>query len=191
MTRPPLAIRRRAVPAHGPWPVTVPPVLQRVYAARGVCGPADAELKLANLLPPDSLGQLDAAVTLLADAIATDARIVVVGDFDCDGATGTAVAVRGLRLLGARDVVHQVPHRHRHGYGLSPALVADLVPLAPSLVLTVDSGIACHAGVAAAKAHGWRVLVTDHHLPGDRLPDADAIVDPNLPASALLGKASA
>ena len=191
MTRPPLALRRRDVPPHGPWPDDVPAVLQRIYAARGVLSPAEAELRLANLLPPDTLGQLDAAVALLAGAIARGARIVVVGDFDCDGATGTAVAVRGLRLLGATDVVYQVPHRHRHGYGLSPALVEDLVALAPDLVLTVDSGIACHAGVAAAKARGWRVLVTDHHLPGERLPAADAIVDPNVDGDAFPSKALA
>ena len=128
---------------------------------------------------------------MLADALARGERIVVVGDFDCDGATGTAVAVRGLRLLGATDVVYQVPHRQRHGYGLSPALVEELAVLAPDLVLTVDSGIACHAGIAAAKARGWRVLVTDHHLPGERLPDADAIVDPNLAGDAFPSKALA
>jgi single-stranded-DNA-specific exonuclease len=194
MTPPPPRIRRRVVPAHGPWPDSVPPVLQRVYAARGVLDAAQAELKLSRLLPPDALGRVGAAVQLLADAIAGNRHIVVVGDFDCDGATGTAVAVRGLRLLGARYVGYRVPHRHRHGYGLSPALVDELATLqpAPELLLTVDSGIACHAGVAAAKARGWQVLVTDHHLPGATLPAADAIVDPNLaddpfPSKALAG----
>ena len=191
--RPPATrIVRREVPAFGPWPESVPPVLQRIYAARGVLTPADGELRLARLLSPDALGQVDQAALMLADAIASDAHVVVVGDFDCDGATGTAVAVRGLRLLGARHVSYQVPHRARHGYGLSPALVEDLVAMAPDLLLTVDSGIACHAGIAAAKARGWRVLVTDHHLPGETLPDADVIVDPNLgddsfPSKALAG----
>ena len=191
--RPPATrIVRRDVPAFGPWPDSVPPVLQRIYAARGVLTPADGELRLARLLPPDALGQVDQAAAMLADAIGSNAHVVVVGDFDCDGATGTAVAVRGLRLLGARHVSYQVPHRARHGYGLSPALVEDLVPMAPDLLLTVDSGIACHAGIAAAKARGWRVLVTDHHLPGGTLPDADVIVDPNLgddsfPSKALAG----
>ena len=191
--RPPATrIVRRDVPAFGPWPDSVPPVLQRIYAARGVLTPADGELRLARLLPPDALGQVDQAAAMLADAIGSNAHVVVVGDFDCDGATGTAVAVRGLRLLGARHVSYQVPHRARHGYGLSPALVEDLVAMAPDLLLTVDSGIACHAGIAAAKARGWRVLVTDHHLPGDTLPDADVIVDPNLgddsfPSKALAG----
>ena len=191
--RPPATrIVRRDVPAFGPWPDSVPPVLQRIYAARGVLTPADGELRLARLLPPDALGQVDQAAAMLADAIGSNAHVVVVGDFDCDGATGTAVAVRGLRLLGARHVSYQVPHRARHGYGLSPALVEDLVAMAPDLLLTVDSGIACHAGIAAAKARGWRVLVTDHHLPGETLPDADVIVDPNLgddsfPSKALAG----
>lgn len=188
----PVRILRRDVPAHGPWPDSVPPALQRIYAARGVATPADGELKLARLLPPDALGHLPQAADLLADAIAGGKHIVVVGDFDCDGATGTAVAVRGLRLLGATHVSFQVPHRVTHGYGLSPALVEHLEAFAPDVVLTVDSGIACHAGIAAAKARGWQVLVTDHHLPGETLPDADVIVNPNLggdgfPSKALAG----
>lgn len=186
-----IRILRRAVPAHGPWPDTVPAALQRVYAARGVLTPADGELRLARMLSPDSLGSVAEAAQLLAEAIAGGRRIVVVGDFDCDGATGTAVAVRGLRLLGARDVTYQVPHRVRHGYGLSPALVEDLVALAPDLLLTVDSGIACHAGIAAARARGWQVLVTDHHLPGERLPAANVIVNPNLDGDGFPSKALA
>jgi single-stranded-DNA-specific exonuclease len=169
----------------------MPPVLQRIYAARGVRTPADGELRLARLLPPDALGQLPQAAVLLADAIAGGKHIVVVGDFDCDGATGTAVAVRGLRLLGASRVSYQVPHRVTHGYGLSPALVEHLEASAPDVVLTVDSGIACHAGIAAAKARGWQVLVTDHHLPGETLPDADVIVNPNLGGDAFPSKALA
>ena len=128
---------------------------------------------------------------LLADAISANRHIVIVGDFDCDGATGTAVAVRGLRMLGARRVSYQVPHRITHGYGLSPALVEDMVALQPDLVVTVDSGIACLAGVAAAKARGWQVLITDHHLPGAELPPADVIVNPNLDGDAFPSKALA
>jgi len=173
-------IRRRIVDVRGEWPDSVPPLLRRIYAARGVDDPVLAQPKLAQLPPPDSLGGLDAAVALLSDAIARDARILVVGDFDADGATACALAVRGLRMLGARDVVHAVPNRMVHGYGLSPALVDELVGLKPDLLVTVDHGVACHAGVAAAKALGWQVLVTDHHLPGDALPPADAIVNPNL-----------
>lgn len=172
-------VRREAV-ACGEWPDDVHPVLRRVYAARGVFRPDQARPKLADLLPPDALGGIEAATSLLGDAIRRDRRIVVVGDFDCDGATGVAVGVRGLRMLGARHVAYQVPHRVLHGYGLTPALVAAMEPLRPELVVTVDSGIACLAGVAEAKSRGWQVLVTDHHLPGADLPAADAIVNPNL-----------
>jgi single-stranded-DNA-specific exonuclease len=182
------AIRRREVPAHGPWPGAVHPVLQRVYAARGVLRPADAELRLQALLHPSALGGLQAALALLERARDEDWKIVVVGDFDADGATGTAVAVRGLRMLGLRRVGFRVPHRMLHGYGLSPALVADLAPERPDLIVTVDNGIASHAGVAAAQAAGIQVLVTDHHLPGDSLPAADAIVDPNLPGDGFPSK---
>jgi single-stranded-DNA-specific exonuclease len=175
----PPRILRRPVPTIGDWPEHVPDVLRRVYAARGVLSHAESELRLADLLPPDALGGIEAASALLTDAIRNDRRIVIVGDFDCDGATGTAVGVRGLRLLGARNVAYQVPHRVLHGYGLSPVLVEAMLPLQPELVITVDNGIACLAGVAAARALGWRVLITDHHLPGAQLPDANAIVNPN------------
>ncbi len=187
-----LLIRRREVAESGDWPEGVHPVLRRVYAARGVTDITQVRHRLGGLLPPASLGGLDAAVALLADAIARNLRLCVIGDFDCDGATGTAVAVRGLRLLGARDVHYRVPHRLTHGYGLSPALVADLADVSPDVIITVDSGIACVAGVAAAQAAGIRVIVTDHHLPGAHLPQADAIVNPNLhgdgfPSKALAG----
>lgn len=187
----PAQLIRRPVPEHGPWPAAVPAVLQRVYAARGVLRPEDAELKLARLLPPESLGHVEAAVRLLAAAISANKHIVIVGDFDCDGATGTAVAVRGLRMLGATRVSYQVPHRITHGYGLSPALVEDMVPLGPDVLVTVDNGIACHAGVAAARARGWEVLITDHHLPGSELPPANVIVNPNLDGDAFPSKALA
>jgi single-stranded-DNA-specific exonuclease len=173
-------IRRRAPGTiSGDWGA-MPSLLQRLHAARGSGDPAQAQPRLARLLPPDTLGGLDAAVALLARAIADDRHIVVVGDFDCDGATACAVGVRGLRMLGAQRVSHAVPNRVVHGYGLSPGLVEDLAALRPDLLVTVDHGIACHAGIAAAKARGWQVLVTDHHLPGDALPPAVAIVNPNL-----------
>ncbi|HZV22416.1 MAG TPA: DHH family phosphoesterase, partial [Luteimonas sp.] len=155
---------------------------------RGAHGIDQAQPRLSQLLPPDSLGGLDAATTLLAAAIAADRHIVVVGDFDCDGATACAVGVRGLRMLGAQRVSHAVPNRIVHGYGLSPGLVEDLAALQPDLLVTVDHGIACHAGIAAAKARGWQVLVTDHHLAGPTLPPADAIVDPNQPGDAFPSK---
>lgn len=167
------------------------PLLSRLYAARGLQSADDADLALARLLPPDDLRGLDAAVDLLLDAIGNDRRIIVVGDFDCDGATGAALAVRGLSMLGARQVGFKVPHRVLHGYGLTPGLVEELIPLSPELVITVDSGIACLPGVTRAKALGWRVLVTDHHLPGEQLPAADAIVNPNQPGCAFASKALA
>lgn len=173
------SIQRRECVVGSAWPATMPALLQRIYAGRGVHDLASAQPRLAQLLPPQGLLGLDAATALLADAIAADRHILVVGDFDCDGATACAVGVRGLRMLGARRVSYAVPNRIVHGYGLSPALVAELAGLQPDLLVTVDHGIACHAGVAAAKALGWQVLVTDHHLPGDALPPADAIVNPN------------
>ena len=182
--------RRECGPVDG-WPASVPPLLRRIYAARGIADPAHAHPRLAQLPPPDALGGLVDAVRLLADAIRRDTRILVVGDFDADGATACAVAVRGLRMLGARDVVHAVPNRMLHGYGLSPGLVEELAALQPGLLVTVDHGVACHAGVAAAKGRGWPVLVTDHHLPGEALPPADAIVNPNLRGDAFACKALA
>ncbi len=181
-------IRRRLPGPPGTWSDAIPALLRRVYCARGAHDADAAQPRLANLLPPDTLSGIDAAVALLAEAIAGDRHVLVVGDFDCDGATACAVAVRGLRMLGARRVSHAVPNRMVHGYGLSPALVAELAPLAPDLLLTVDHGIACHAGIAAARDLGWRVLVTDHHLPGERLPAADAVVNPNLPGDGFPSK---
>ena len=183
-----MQIVRRAPAAAGQWPEHVPALLQRIYAARGAHDLASAQPRLAQLLPPQQLQGIDAAVALLADAIAGDKRILVVGDFDCDGATATALAVRGLRLLGARNVVHAVPNRIVHGYGLSVGLVAELAALQPELLVTVDHGIACLPGVSAAKELGWQVLVTDHHLPGAQLPAADAIVNPNQPGCGFASK---
>jgi len=185
-----LQIRRRVgqgVPSG--WAESVHPVLQQVYAARGVLGPAQVEHRLARLLSPLMLGGMAQAVELLVEAIRDDWTIVIAGDYDCDGATGTAVAVRGLRLLGARRVSYAVPNRFIHGYGLSPALVESLQPK-PQLIVTVDNGVASVAGVAAAKAHGIRVIVTDHHLPGEQLPAVDAMVNPNLVNIEKCGHAS-
>lgn len=172
------------------WPDSVHPVLQAVYAARGVFAPAQVEHRLARLLPPTTLGGLGQAVELLATAISEDWSILIAGDYDCDGATGTTVAVRGLRMLGARHVGYAIPNRFIHGYGLTPALVASLQPV-PRLIVTVDNGVASVAGVAAARALGIRVIVTDHHLPGVQLPDADAMVNPNLAGDAFPSKALA
>ena len=184
-------VRRTAVAPAGDWPAHWPPLLQRVHSARGSTDAQQALPRLADLLPFQGMSGIDTAVDLLQDAIARDAHIVVVGDFDCDGATACAVGVRGLRMLGATRVSHAVPNRIVHGYGMTPGLVEELAGLQPDLLVTVDHGIACHAGIAAAKARGWQVLVTDHHLPGSTLPDADAIVDPNQPGDTFASKAMA
>jgi single-stranded-DNA-specific exonuclease len=186
---PPLRIvRRESTLQPHDWPAAVHPVLQQVYAARGVACPDDVGHRLSGLLLPDALGGIAHAVDLLRDAIAQDRRIIIAGDYDCDGATGCAVGVRGLRLLGARNVGYAVPDRAVQGYGLTPALVATLEP-APDLIITVDNGIASLAGVASARARHSQVIVTDHHLPAATLPDADAIVNPNLPGDGFASKA--
>lgn len=167
------------------------PVLRRVLAARGIRDAAEIEHRLAHLAAPAQLGGIKSACVLLADALRHQRRICVVGDFDCDGATGTAVAVRGLRLLGARHVDYRVPHRAVHGYGLSKALVLELVESRPDLIITVDNGISSLAGVATARELGMDVLVTDHHLPGANLPVANAIVNPNLEGDGFPSKAMA
>jgi len=184
-------VRREAVAPAGDWPAHWPPLLQRVHAARGSTDAQQAMPRLADLLPFQAMSGIDAAAQLLQEAITRDAHIVVVGDFDCDGATACAVGVRGLRMLGAKRVSHAVPNRIVHGYGMTPGLVEELAGLQPDLLVTVDHGIACHAGIAAAKARGWQVLVTDHHLPGATLPQADAIVDPNQPGDTFPSKALA
>jgi single-stranded-DNA-specific exonuclease len=166
----------------------VHPVVGRVLAARGAESLPD--YSLAKLLPP-TLGGLAKACELLEEAILERKRIVVVGDFDADGATGTALAVRGLQALGAGDVHWRVPDRFRHGYGLGRTLVGELSEIRPDVVLTVDQGVSSHEGVALAREAGMRVIVTDHHLPGESLPPADAIVNPNLAEERFGSKALA
>jgi single-stranded-DNA-specific exonuclease len=184
----PLSIRQREVPAAAAaLESVVPPRIARLLAARGVRAPGEVELKLAGLAPPQGLRDLGLAAGRVCSAIDSGERILVVGDFDADGATGTAVAVRGLRALGARDVCFAVPDRQRHGYGLSPGLVDELCALRPRLLVTVDQGTSSIAGVERAAAAGIDVLVTDHHLPGPQLPPALAIVNPNLTAGHALG----
>ncbi|SIT37878.1 ssDNA exonuclease, 5'--_ 3'-specific [Paraburkholderia ribeironis] len=166
------------------------PVLARLYAARGVCLPDEIETGLARLVPPAALQSCEDAAVLLADAIQQQRRMLVVADYDCDGATACAVAVRGLRMLGGR-IDYLVPNRMEHGYGLTPDIVALAASGAsgkPDLLITVDNGIASVDGVAAANALGIDVLVTDHHLPGDELPAARAIVNPNQPGCTFPSK---
>lgn len=173
-------VRPRPLPAFNAsdWP-DVPPTIQRIYAGRGVLTLAETEFRLSKLLPVSLLGGIDNAAALLAQAIMNDRVIMIAGDYDCDGATGTATGYRGLRMLGCKHLNFSIPNRFRHGYGVSPELVADMQPT-PDLILTVDSGVSSVEGVAAAKARGITVVITDHHLPPEVLPDADAIVNPNL-----------
>ncbi len=171
-------IERRTAPSKVQFSADLHPLLQRIYAHRGVQSEAELALSLQALLPISSLGQVDAAAALLQQALAAQWRIVIIGDFDADGATSTALAVSVLRSLGA-DVDFLVPNRFAFGYGLSPEIVAVAAEMQPQLLVTVDNGIANHAGVAAAQAAGMRVLITDHHLPAESLPSADVIVNPN------------
>lgn len=171
-------IQRRSVPEIE-LPESLPPLLRRIYAARGIRDAGELELGLDRLPGFESLTDIDAATELLHGALERDERILVVGDFDADGATATALAVHALTAFGAARVDHLVPDRARHGYGLSPEIVEVALERRPDLIVTVDNGIASVAGTAAAKAAGCKVLITDHHLPPEQLPDADAIVNPN------------
>jgi single-stranded-DNA-specific exonuclease len=157
------------------------PVLARLYAARGVQHAAELDLALERLLPPDRLKHMDAAVALLVKSVRAGQRILIVADFDADGATSCALGVRALRSMGAPDVRYVVPNRFEYGYGLTPEIVAVAAQQQPQLLITVDNGISSVEGVRAAKALGMSVLITDHHLPGAELPVADAIVNPNQP----------
>jgi single-stranded-DNA-specific exonuclease len=186
-----MRIETRPLPAVLPDLGNLPPLLTRLYASRGVQSALELERGLAHLLPVAQLKGLDAAVQLLVEALAARQRILIVGDFDADGATASSVAVLGLRGLGAAHVEYLVPNRFDYGYGLTPEIVAVALTRAPQLLLTVDNGISSVEGVAAARAAGLRVLVTDHHLPGDELPLADAIVNPNQPGCTFPSKALA
>ena len=173
-------IRRRKVPSTGiELKRDLHPLIARIYAARGITNDTELDYSLARLAPYHSLTQIDRASELLFEAVVNDRSILVVGDFDADGATSCAVAVLGLRLLGAKQVDYLIPNRFEYGYGLTPEIVAVAVRSQPYLLVTVDNGISSMAGVRAAVEQGIRVLVTDHHLPGADLPPADAIVNPN------------
>ncbi|HCU54221.1 MAG TPA: single-stranded-DNA-specific exonuclease RecJ [Gammaproteobacteria bacterium] len=157
------------------------PVLARVYAARHVASSAELEHTLELLQPPGLLKGMEAAVDLLARAIRNGLRLLIVADFDADGATSCALALRALRAMGAREVQFVVPNRFEYGYGLTPEIVAVAAQYQPDVLITVDNGISSIEGVQAAKALGMQVLITDHHLPAAELPLADAIVNPNQP----------
>ncbi len=163
------------------------PVLARILAARGVARPSELSTELTDLLSPAQLKDIDDAARYLADAIAAGKRLLIVADYDCDGATACAVGVRGLRMLGAQ-VGYIVPNRFEYGYGLSPEIVALAAREQPDVLVTVDNGIADVAGVAAANALGIDVVVTDHHMPGAQLPEARVIVNPNQPGCGFPSK---
>jgi single-stranded-DNA-specific exonuclease len=166
------------------------PLLARLYAARGVTDPAELDLSFKALLPPDALTGARAAAVLLADAIGAGTRMAIVADYDCDGATACAVGMRALRAFGA-DVCYLVPDRAKFGYGLTPPVAELAARLEPGVLITVDNGIASIEGIAHARAHGMATVVTDHHLPGKTLPEADVIVNPNQPGCAFPSKALA
>ena len=186
-----MRIEPRPLPEQLPNLGELPPLLQRLYAARGVTCAEELDKGLARLIPYKQLKGIDAAVELLVEALEKRQRILFVGDFDADGATASSVGVLGLRMLGAAHVDYLVPNRFEYGYGLTPEIVAVALQRQPELLVTVDNGISSVDGVAAAKAAGLKVLVTDHHLPGPELPAADAIVNPNQPGCAFPSKALA
>lgn len=184
----------RDIPPRSVWALEqagIHPLLARLFAARGVTSTDELDDALAKLLPPSSMLGLDRAAALLADAIHQDKRLCIVADYDCDGATACAVAVRGLRLLGARHVDYLVPDRVVDGYGLTPPISKRVKAQGADVLITVDNGIASVEGVAAAKELGLQVLVTDHHLPGQTLPEADVIVNPNQPGCGFASKSIA
>jgi single-stranded-DNA-specific exonuclease len=167
------------------------PLLARLYASRGLASVAEIKTDLNALLPPGELKGIQSAASMLADAIEAESRIVIVADYDCDGATACAVCLRALRSMRAASVQYFVPDRAVHGYGLSPSVVEALAGLEPDLLITVDNGIASVEGVKAAKARGMTTVITDHHLAGDELPDADVIVNPNQPGCTFPSKSLA
>lgn len=173
-------IRRQPQVDPAALPDSLPAVLRRVYAARGISRAEELEHVLNRLHRPDQLGGLETAVELLEQALINDRRILIVGDFDADGATSSALCVRALRMLGVGQVDFLVPNRFEYGYGLTPEIVEVALERRPDLIMTVDNGVSSHQGVAAAQGAGVQVLVTDHHLPGATLPPAEAIVNPNL-----------
>ncbi|HID9656401.1 TPA: single-stranded-DNA-specific exonuclease RecJ [Serratia marcescens] len=184
-------LRRRPAADDTHLPASLPPLLRRLYALRGVQGEQELERGVKGMLPWQQLDGIDDAVSLLQQALADGRRIMVVGDFDADGATSTALTVLALRSMGGVAVDYLVPNRFEDGYGLSPEVVEQAAARGAELIVTVDNGISSHAGVDVAHAKGMQVLVTDHHLPGETLPAAEAIVNPNLRGCAFPSKSLA
>ncbi|MEL4286584.1 single-stranded-DNA-specific exonuclease RecJ [Shewanella xiamenensis] len=183
-------IIRRPTVDDSHLPAHLPPLLRQLYARRGVMS-AECELVLKGLLRPDTMKGLDHAAKLIADAMQLDKSILIVGDFDADGATSTSVCILALRMMGASKVDYLIPNRFDYGYGLSPEIVAVAATKQAELLITVDNGISSIEGVTAAKAFGMQVVITDHHLPGYELPAADAIVNPNQPGCQFASKSIA
>jgi single-stranded-DNA-specific exonuclease len=184
----------RDIPPRAVWTLEqagIHPLLARLYAARGVTGTEELDDALGKLLPPSTMLGVDRAAVLLADAIAQNKRLCIVADYDCDGATACAVAMRGLRLLGAQHVSYLVPDRIVDGYGLTAPIAQRVKDQGADVLITVDNGIASMDGVAHAKRLGLQVLVTDHHLPAAELPNADVIVNPNQPSCTFASKSIA
>ncbi|RFS89555.1 single-stranded-DNA-specific exonuclease RecJ [Serratia marcescens] len=184
-------LRRRPTADDTHLPASLPPLLRRLYALRGVQAEQELERGVKGMLPWQQLDGIDDAVSLLQQALADGRRIMVVGDFDADGATSTALTVLALRSMGGAAVDYLVPNRFEDGYGLSPEVVEQAAVRGAELIVTVDNGISSHAGVDVAHAKGMQVLVTDHHLPGETLPAAEAIVNPNLRGCAFPSKSLA
>ncbi|HAT3918070.1 MULTISPECIES: single-stranded-DNA-specific exonuclease RecJ [Enterobacteriaceae] len=185
-------LRRRVVDDAITLPDALSPLLRRLYASRGVKSPDELERGLKGMLHWRTLTGVEKAVEMLHDAFENNLRIMVVGDFDADGATSTALSVLSLRAMGCRAVEYLVPNRFEDGYGLSPEVVDQAHARGAQMIMTVDNGISSHAGVDRAHELGISVLVTDHHLPGETLPNADAMVNPNLvdcpfPSKSLAG----
>ncbi|EFR3373143.1 single-stranded-DNA-specific exonuclease RecJ [Salmonella enterica] len=185
-------LRRREADETAELPADLPPLLRRLYASRGVRSARELERSVKGMLPWQQLSGIDNALEILYNAFREGIRIIVVGDFDADGATSTALSVLGMRALGCDNISYLVPNRFEDGYGLSPEVVDQAKARGAQLIVTVDNGISSHAGVAHAKTLGIPVIVTDHHLPGDTLPDAEAIINPNLrdcefPSKSLAG----
>ncbi|MCS0322083.1 single-stranded-DNA-specific exonuclease RecJ [Vibrio diabolicus] len=187
-----IEIQRRPEPDLSLLPDSIPPILKRIYINRGITDPAQLETSSRGLHSYQKLGGIEQAVELLFQAIKEQKRIIVVGDFDADGATSSALSVLALRMLGSHNVDYLVPNRFEDGYGLSPEVVDQALELGAEMIMTVDNGVSSIEGVRYAKENGITVLVTDHHLPGQVLPDVDAMVNPNLeschfPSKALAG----
>ena len=190
--KPQIQLRRREAVDSDSLPADLPPLLRRLYASRGVTSADDLERGLKGMLHWRTLTGVEKAVEMLHDAFEKNLRIMVVGDFDADGATSTALSVLSLRAMGCHNVEYLVPNRFEDGYGLSPEVVDQAHARGAQMIMTVDNGISSHAGVDHAHALGISVLVTDHHLPGETLPAADAMVNPNLvdcpfPSKSLAG----